>query len=141
MIRRAGTGLPGTVVQEPAPVRLNEGGLPTEALVAHVAVSRYADHHPLYRQAQIIARQGGFEEQVRKLPARGPTAEAIRYPLNHWDGLARFLEDGRIELDNNSVERAMRPVALSRKRIVCSQAATKVERAGPARQRGSRPAS
>ena len=48
-------------------------------------------------------------------PARGPTAEAIRYALNHWNGLERFLEDGRIELDTNSVERAMRPVALSRK--------------------------
>jgi transposase len=293
---------PGIVVQEPAPSRLIEGGIPTEALVAHVAVSRYADHQPLYRQAQIMARQGviidrstlsfwmgyaaaeiapvvtrlremmlastrifadetvvpvldpgrgrtkqgyfwaiarddrpwggndppavvytyapgrghvhadallggyhgilqcdgygaykklvgsrsaqpsitlafcwshvrrGFydlakskapiavetlkriaalyeiEERVRarsaadrlalrqaeskplvadlriwyeariaKLPARGPTAEAIRYALNHWDGLERFLDDGRIELDTNSVERAMRPVALSRK--------------------------
>jgi hypothetical protein len=55
-----------------------------------------------------------FEAQVAKLPARGPTADAIRYALNHWDGLERFLEDGRIELDNNSVERAMRPVCLSR---------------------------
>jgi transposase len=51
-----------------------------------------------------------FEAQIEKLPARGPTAEAIRYALNHWDGLERFLEDGRIELDTNSVERAMRPV-------------------------------
>ena len=49
------------------------------------------------------------------MPARGPSAEAIRYALNHWAGLERFLEDGRIELDTNSVERAMRPVALSRK--------------------------
>jgi hypothetical protein len=56
-----------------------------------------------------------FEAQITKLPARGPTAEAIRYALNHWDGLERFLEDGRIELDTNSVERTMRPVALSRK--------------------------
>src|SRR5271168_1308258 len=56
-----------------------------------------------------------FEAQIAKLPARGPTAEAIRYALNHWDGLEQFLEDGRIELDNNSVERAMRPVCLSRK--------------------------
>ena len=293
---------PGTVVQEPAPSRLIEGGIPTEALVAHVAVSRYADHQPLYRQAQIMARQGviidrstlsfwmgyaaaeiapivtrlremmltstrifadetvvpvldpgrgrtkqgyfwaiarddrpwgggdppavvynyapgrghahadallggyrgilqcdgygayknlvgsrseqpsitlafcwshvrrgfydlakskapiavetlkriaalyeieerargksaaerltlrqaeskplvadlrvWFETQVGKLPARGPTAEAIRYALNHWNGLEHFLRDGRIELDNNSVERAMRPVAISRK--------------------------
>jgi transposase len=49
---------PGTVVQAPAPARLIEGGIPTEALVAHVAVSRYADHQPLYRLAQIMARQG-----------------------------------------------------------------------------------
>ena len=48
----------GTVVQAPAPARLIEGGLPTEALVAHILVSRYADHLPLYRQAQIMARQG-----------------------------------------------------------------------------------
>jgi transposase len=293
---------PGTVVQEPAPARLIEGGLPTEALVAHVLVARYADHLPLYRQAQMMQRQGvlidratlsfwmgyaaaevapvvarlremllastrifadetvvpvldpgrgrtkqgyfwaigrddrpwagtlppgvvysyapgrghihattllgnyrgilqcdgygaykklggsksaatpvtlafcwshvrrgfydlakakasiaiealqriaalyeiearvrgktaaerlavrqaeskplvgalriWFDAQIAKLPARGPTAEAIRYALNHWDGLGRFLEDGRIEIDSNSIERAMRPVSLSRK--------------------------
>jgi transposase len=292
----------GTVVQAPAPERLIEGGIPTEALVAHVLVARYADHLPLYRQAQILARQGvilerstlafwmgyagaevapvvarlremmlastrifadetvvpvldpgrgrtkqgyfwaiarddrpwggseppavvysyapgrghthatallggyrgilqcdgyaaykqlvgsksneqsltlvfcwshvrrgfydlaktkapiatealqriaalyeiearirgksaaerlatrqvesrplvtdlrvWFEAQIASLPARGPSAEAIRYALNHWAGLERFLEDGRIELDTNTVERAMRPVALSRK--------------------------
>ena len=46
------------VVQAPAPARLIEGGLPTERLVADVAVAKYADHCPLYRQAQILARQG-----------------------------------------------------------------------------------
>ncbi|MCG7505438.1 IS66 family transposase [Mesorhizobium sp. IRAMC:0171] len=46
------------VVQAPAPARLVEGGMPTEATVAHVLVSKYADHLPLYRQAQIYARQG-----------------------------------------------------------------------------------
>lgn len=49
---------PGTVVQAPAPSRLIDGGLPTEALVAHVIVAKYADHLPLYRQARIYARQG-----------------------------------------------------------------------------------
>ena len=46
------------VAQAPAPTRLIEGGIPTEATVAHVLVSKYADHLPLYRQAQIYARQG-----------------------------------------------------------------------------------
>ncbi len=36
-----------------------------------------------------------FERQLAKLPGRGPTAGAIRYALNHWDGLVRFLDDGR----------------------------------------------
>lgn len=46
------------VVQAPAPARLIAGGLPTERLVAHVLVAKYADHSPLYRQCQILARQG-----------------------------------------------------------------------------------
>lgn len=46
------------VVQAPAPARLIEGGLPTEATVTQVLISKYADHLPLYRQAQIYARQG-----------------------------------------------------------------------------------
>ena len=45
-------------MQAPAPARLIEGGLPTERLVAHIVVAKYADHCPLYRQAQILARQG-----------------------------------------------------------------------------------
>src|SRR5438445_1591676 len=48
----------GEVSQAPAPERLIENGIPTEALVAHVLVAKYADHLPLYRQAQIFARQG-----------------------------------------------------------------------------------
>jgi len=48
----------GAVVQAPALPRIVEGGLPTEALIAHVLVAKYADHLPLYRQAQIYARQG-----------------------------------------------------------------------------------
>jgi transposase len=46
------------IIQAPAPARLIEGGLPTEALVADVVVSKYADHLPLYRQSQILARHG-----------------------------------------------------------------------------------
>ena len=46
------------IVQAPAKPRLIEGGMPTEATIASVIVSKYADHLPLYRQSQIYARQG-----------------------------------------------------------------------------------
>jgi transposase len=46
------------VIQAPAKLRLIEGGMPTEATIASVIVSKYADHLPLYRQSQIYARQG-----------------------------------------------------------------------------------
>jgi transposase len=56
-----------------------------------------------------------LEQQLARLPGGSPTAGAIRYVLNHRDGLMWFLDDGRIELDTNTVERAIRPVVLSRK--------------------------
>ena len=56
-----------------------------------------------------------FSVQLARLPGSSPTAEAIRYVLNHREGLVRFLDDGRIELDTNTVERAIRPICLSRK--------------------------
>ena len=46
------------VIQAPAAAHLIEGALPTEGAIAHVLVSKYADHCPLYRQAQILARSG-----------------------------------------------------------------------------------
>ena len=240
----------GEVAQAPAPEHLIEGGIPTENLIAAVVIAKYADHLPLYRQAQIYGRQGveldrstladwsgraAFElrlvhelllqvlkasvklfadetrapvldpgrrktktgqlwsyarddrpwggpeppgvayvyEPDRKherpavhlagfagilqvdgygaykaLAEGGPVAlafrqaqakpildamkpwlgaklaavsgkstiaEAIRYALARWAGLTRYLDDGRIEIDNNVVERAMRPIALGRK--------------------------
>src|SRR5436305_1536101 len=64
------------VMQAPAPARLIEGGLPTEATVAQVLVSKYADHLPRYRQAQIYARQG---------------VNLDRSTLADWVGRAAFL--------------------------------------------------
>jgi transposase len=56
-----------------------------------------------------------LKQQLARLPGGSPTAGVIRYALNHRDGLERFLEDGRVDLDTNVVERAIRPGVLSRK--------------------------
>jgi transposase len=53
--------------------------------------------------------------QLGRVSGRSTLAEAIRYALRHWPGLVLFLEDGRLELDTNTVERAIRPIALGRK--------------------------
>ena len=52
-----------------------------------------------------------LEAQLPRVPQSGKPAEVIRYALVRWDGLSRFLDDGRIELDTNPVERAIRPVS------------------------------
>jgi transposase len=56
-----------------------------------------------------------LEKTLAQVPCRSTIAKAIRYALNQWHGLVRFLDDGRIEIDSNTVERAMRPIALTRK--------------------------
>jgi transposase len=63
----------------------------------------------------IDALKSFFEHQLARLSGGSDTAKTIRYGLRHWDGLTRFLDDGRIELDTNIVERSMRPQALTRK--------------------------
>lgn len=50
-----------------------------------------------------------------KLPAKSITAKAINYAINNENALQRFLDDGKIEIDNNIAENAMRPIALGRK--------------------------
>jgi transposase len=56
-----------------------------------------------------------FEAQLPLVPGHSTLAEAIRYTLSRWNGLTRFLHDGRIELDTDPVERAIRPIALKKK--------------------------
>jgi transposase len=56
-----------------------------------------------------------FEDSLAKVSKGSKLAQALAYGLNHWDGLCRFLEDGRIEIDSNTVERSIRGLALTRK--------------------------
>ena len=65
--------------------------------------------------ALVDALKSWIEAQLGKVSGSSPTAKALRYAQNRWDGLSYFLTDGRVELDTNPVERAMRPIALNRK--------------------------
>ena len=56
-----------------------------------------------------------LQQQVPRLPGGSGLTKAMRYALRHWEGLTAFLDDGRIEMDTNVVERAIRPVTLNRK--------------------------
>ena len=54
----------------------------------------------------------------RQLSKKSGLAEAIGYALNHWQALIRYASDGRIEIDNNAAERALRAIALGRKNFL-----------------------
>ena len=68
----------------------------------------------------IDAMEPWLRARLDTISQKGKLAEAIRYALSRWEGLARFLDDGRIELDSNTVERAIRPIALNRKNALCA---------------------
>ena len=70
---------------------------------------RWAHEHPYEARAHAGAGHVGRVSTVSDL------AKAIRYAIRHWQGLTVFLEDGRIEMDTNVVERAIRPNTLTRK--------------------------
>ena len=80
---------------------------------------RSADERRAVRQERskplVLALKAWFEQQLVRVSAKATIAEHLRYALNHWDGLTRFLDDGRIELDTNIVERSIRPIVLNRK--------------------------
>jgi transposase len=70
-----------------------------------------------------------FQMTVSKLSRKSPLAVAIRYALTRWTALTRYLHDGRLEIENNAAERALRAVALGRKNFLFLGADTGGERA------------
>lgn len=70
-----------------------------------------------------------MEKAVRQLSPKSETAAAIRYSLSRWRALTRYVDDGRLEIDNNSAERALRVVALGRKNYLFAGSDTGGERA------------
>jgi transposase len=80
---------------------------------------RSADVRRATRQTKSLplvkAMKTWVEAEFKRIPPRGALADAIRYALSRWTALCHFIDDGRIEIDNNTVERAIRPIALGRK--------------------------
>jgi len=78
-----------------------------------------AEHRRQVRQARsrpiVEALHAWLQAQLPRLPHASDLAKAMRYALKHWPGLVAFLDDGRIEMDTNVVERAIRPNTLNRK--------------------------
>jgi transposase len=86
-----------------------------------------ADECVAVRQAETKPILEAFKtwlmQRLEEQSAKSNFCEAIRYTLNHWDGMLVFLTDGRVEVDNNVVERTIRPIYLTDvlERIVSGQ--------------------
>ncbi|MEI4235531.1 IS66 family transposase, partial [Roseovarius sp. D22-M7] len=68
------------------------------------------------RTAELVAAFGDWlPEQRLRVSAKSRLGEKLAYIHRHWEGLQTFLHDGRVEIDSNSVENLIRPIALNRK--------------------------
>jgi transposase len=83
------------------------------------------------RQAQSKPKVEAFhawaQTQLTKLPGKNDLANAFRYALARWPAFCLFLEDGRVAIDNNSAERALRPIGIGRKNWLFAGADTGAE--------------
>ncbi len=70
-----------------------------------------------------------LQSSLAQLSAKSETASAIRYALGRWAALTRFCDDGRLEIDNNAAERALRAVAIGRKNYLFAGSDSGGERA------------
>jgi transposase len=88
--------------------RIEEGvrGKPAEVRRAE----RQARSRPLLEELR-----HWMEGTLRSLSTKSETAGAIRYALSHWRALTRYVDDGRLEIDNSAAERSLRAVVLGRK--------------------------
>jgi len=71
---------------------------------------RRAESAPIMQDLKSLAAR-----TLGEISAKSSLAAAIKYLLAHWEGLCVFLEDGRVEIDTNAVEREVKPVALGRR--------------------------
>ena len=71
---------------------------------------REKDATPVLAEIKVL-----LDDAQLKVTPLGPLAKAIFYALNHWDALTAYLQDGRLEIDNNKSERSIKPFVIGRK--------------------------
>jgi transposase len=60
-----------------------------------------------------------LDTKINQALPSSPLFDAVQYSLNHWAALTRFMDDGKLEIDNGKAERGMRPIALGRNNWIC----------------------
>ncbi len=80
-----------------------------------------------HSKAKVEALRVWAEAQLTRIPGKGDLAQAFRYGLSRWPSFCLFLEDGRVAIDNNAAERALRPVGIGRKNWLFAGADTGAE--------------
>lgn len=86
-----------------------------EARIRGMSADQRRDVRQVETRPIIEAMKRWLEQKLELVAKSGKMAEIIRYGLTRWEGFTRFIDDGRIEMDSNIVERSIRPIALNRK--------------------------
>ncbi len=107
--KRAPSALGRDVIERFARIYAVEAEIRGTSAANRCAV-RKARTAPMMNELKLVLEKG-----LEPISAKSAMAGAIRYTLTHWAGLTAFLEDGRIEIDSNTVERTMRPIGLGRR--------------------------
>ena len=69
----------------------------------------------LKSKPKVDALHAWAEQQLTRIPGKSDLAKAFRYGLSRWPALTLFLDDGRVAIDNNPAERALRPIGVGRR--------------------------
>ena len=80
-----------------------------------------------HSKPKVEAFRAWAEQQLTRIPGKGDLAKAFRYGLSRWPAFCLFLEDGRVAIDNNPAERALRPIGIGRKNWLFAGADTGAE--------------
>jgi transposase len=108
----------------------------TKSEIAREALDRIGDLYDIERQIKgqsrdarrairqtetrpkVEAFKAWSEVQLARIPGKSDLAKAFRYALNRWAAFTLFLDDGRVAIDNNTAERAIKPVVIGRKNFL-----------------------